>query len=115
MFTRIGSKIKGFAKFTCWVGIIGSVILGFAVGATSYSPLGLLVALIGSLLSWIGSFTLYGFGELIDTAMRIEDILIRTDGIGQKKEMPSIWYCTSCGQQNTNNSSQCKNCGKHRE
>ena len=114
MFNWIGSKIKGFTKFICWVGIIGSVLLGISLG--SMSPVaGLLIALVGSLLSWISSFVLYGFGELIDSVMQINDLLSRTDGIGVKKEIPSIWYCTSCGQQNTNISAQCKKCGKYRE
>ena len=114
MFDWIGAKIKGYAKLVCWVGIIGSVILGFVVG--NQMPLvGFLVAVVGALLSWVGSFMLYGFGELVDTVMHINDTLNRTDGIGQKKELSNIWYCPSCGQQNTNNSSQCKSCGKFRE
>ena len=114
MFDWIGSKIKGYTKFICWIGIIGSVVLGFAMG--SQVPLaGFLVALIGSLFSWISSFILYGFGELVDSVMRINDMLNRTNGIGHKVEVPTVWYCTSCGQQNTNNSAQCKKCGKFRE
>ena len=74
MFNFIGGKIKALAKVVCWLGIIGSVITGIGMMASSRESeiiLGILVIILGSLISWIGSFFTYGFGELIETADRI--------------------------------------------
>ena len=77
MFDDIGGKIQGLAKVICWIGIIASVITGIAMitSATNryYTNQGLLwtgiaVMILGSLLSWVGSFTLYGFGELVENS-----------------------------------------------
>lgn len=87
MFNNIGGKIKGLAKFMCWLGIIVSVIAGIIliIGATnrngyySYTDTnmiitGILVMVMGSILSWIGSFVLYGFGELVDNSSRLVEL-----------------------------------------
>lgn len=77
MFDNIGKKIKGLATIICWIGIVASIFGGFGVWvAFSNGPGGLLfflvIAGVGSLFSWIGSFVLYGFGELIDKVANIE-------------------------------------------
>ncbi len=85
MFKNIGKKIKVLAKVLCWIGIVLSVISGIAVMASgnntvslngSYavvSPVitGLIVIVIGCLMSWIGSFFAYGFGQLIENSDEI--------------------------------------------
>lgn len=78
MFTNIGDKIKNLASVLAWLGIIGSIIGGIvmiAVGLESseiFVLFGFLTAIAGSLVSWIGSFLLYGFGELIDRVAQID-------------------------------------------
>ena len=87
MFSNIGGKIKGLAKFICWVGIISSVVAGIVLiisshnsnGYYSYTDTnmiiaGILVMLFGSILSWIGSFVLYGFGELVDNSSKLVEL-----------------------------------------
>lgn len=81
MFENIGGKIKTLAKVLCWVGIIVSIILAIimfiSAGDASYSEEGLYrglgfgFLLVAPLLSWISSFLLYGFGELIETNCEI--------------------------------------------
>lgn len=80
MFTNIGKKIMGLAKFVCWLGIILSVLLGILIivtgqssftvnGVTTSAPsvlVGVLVIVIGVIASWISSWMTYGFGRLID-------------------------------------------------
>jgi len=83
MFNHIGRKIKGLAKFICWLGIILSVLVGIIMivggsnvdvsgveGAEALQSLGwvggVLFIIIGCLASWIGSFFTYGFGQLIE-------------------------------------------------
>jgi len=68
MFDNIGGKIKSLAQVMCWIGIIGSVISGFVMIGTNedLAFLGFVVMVVGSLVSWVSSFTLYGFGQLIE-------------------------------------------------
>ncbi len=94
MFNNIGGKIKGLAKFLCWLGIILSVIIGViliiaAASSRSYTfdgygeritlssggsvVAGILVIVFGSLASWIGSFFMYGFGELVENSKKVAD------------------------------------------
>lgn len=77
MFSNIGGKIKGLAKFVCGAGIIASVLGGILIGVIGGEFIypssaavftAFFVAILGSIFSWLGSFLLYGFGELIDKA-----------------------------------------------
>lgn len=79
MFNNIGRKIKTLAKVICWIGIIISVVAGvvMVVGSTSsYDSTvgivgGILTAVLGSLFSWLGSFMMVGFGELVEKTAEI--------------------------------------------
>ena len=69
MFDNIGKKIKILAYVLTWVGIIASVITGIAMMNSFDSivkTIGLVVLIVGSLLSWTSSFIIYGFGQLIE-------------------------------------------------
>lgn len=81
MFTKMGSKIKMLAKVSCWIGIVYSVIFFvmtlIAVGDKTQIMLGFLTLVLGPLLSWIGSFVLYGFGELIENSAVCADLAVK--------------------------------------
>lgn len=81
MFNNIGSKIKALAKVICWIGIIASIIggIGCIVADEDMILYGLLIAIFGSLFSWIGSFFTYGFGELIDNSSKLVAIAEKTE------------------------------------
>ena len=66
MFDHIGSKIKIVAQVITWIGILASLIGGIVIMALTESPSGFLVMIAGSLVSWLSSLTLYGFGQLIE-------------------------------------------------
>ena len=66
MFNNIGSKIKAVAQVITWIGIISSIIGGIVIMALQESPIGVLVIIGGSFISWLSSLTLYGFGQLIE-------------------------------------------------
>ena len=70
MFDNIGSKIKTLAKVCCVIEIIGCVIGGITCISIDEALAGIGIALIlgGSLLSYVGSFALYGFGQLVDNS-----------------------------------------------
>ena len=86
MFDNIGRKIKTLAKILCWVGIAFSVIAGIAImssgngsltingtpAAVSPAVIGIIYMIIGCLVSWIGSFFAYGFGQLIENSEEIK-------------------------------------------
>ena len=74
MFNNIGGKIKAVASICARVGIILSCLIGF-IFLFFDALIGILIAGIGSLCSWISSFLLYGFGELIYTHHQILEIL----------------------------------------
>lgn len=69
-YNNIGGKIQGLAKIIFIIGAIFSVIGGIGmIGAFDGEALGFLTAIVviivGAIGSWIGSWMLYGFGELI--------------------------------------------------
>ena len=59
MYKDIGRMIKTLAEIICWIGIIVCGILGIYTGR-------LIITIVGALASWLSTFVLYGFGELID-------------------------------------------------
>lgn len=81
MFNEIGKKIKKLAEILCWIGIIVSIIMTFVlwgIGADSYELesyilIGLIVGILGSLTSWVGSFFMFGFGDLIDSTAQLKE------------------------------------------
>lgn len=70
MFDNIGNKIKTLAKATCWLGIIGSIILALYYLIQEDAPvfIAVLIAVFGSLASWGGSWVEYGFGQLVENS-----------------------------------------------
>lgn len=100
MFSNIGGKIKGLAVAICIIGIVISVICGLGViaGTSMFgfagelavggAPSGVLVMLVGSFFSWICSFPLYGFGQLVQNSDRISASLNR---LGSQKGNGEWW------------------------
>ncbi|MDR1801421.1 MAG: hypothetical protein LBQ95_06255 [Lachnospiraceae bacterium] len=87
-YNNIGRKISGFAKIIAIIGIVCSIIGGLYLIITGFSMMrysvgagfgmvfgGLLSAALGSLASWIGSWILYGFGEIITTLYSVNERL----------------------------------------
>lgn len=86
MFSNIGRKIQITAKVICWVGIVCSVVaglalLGYGVTEMKWSMVhglsmvvgGAAAALLGSVISWVSSFVMIGFGILVEKAEEIAD------------------------------------------
>ena len=73
MYRHIGRKIMVVAKVFAWIGIIASVLggIGMMAANSDLAVLGIAVAVLGSLLSWINSFVLCGFGQLVDNSDEI--------------------------------------------
>lgn len=101
MFSNIGKKIKTLAKVMCWIGIICSILVGLfvilfgsyigefatqvsaageelqvlgavlTIAGRSSIPFGVLIMVVGSLVSWLKSFTLIGYGEIVEETAKI--------------------------------------------
>ncbi len=81
MFDNIGGKIKALAKVVCWCGIIASTICAIAAWSQNSryqnnTINGIIILVVGCLISWIGSFYTYGFGQLIENSDIIKNKLI---------------------------------------
>ena len=76
MFENIGGKIKTLATVCTIIGIVVSIAVGIFYGAEADFLAGLLIIILGCLSSWIGSFLLYGFGELIENTTEIRKNMI---------------------------------------
>lgn len=71
MWENIGRRLQGLAKVICWLGIIGSVITAIVLWSQNsrYQPtvlLGIIYLVIGCLVSWIGSWSMYGLGLVVE-------------------------------------------------
>lgn len=66
MFDNIGSKIKGCAYATFFLGVIASIISGITLSVSVGDIIVVLTIMLGSVGSWIVSLLIYGFGELVD-------------------------------------------------
>ena len=65
VFNNISKKIKILSYVCTIVGILCSFIFGFVL-LKSKNNVGIAVIILGSFISWVASFTLYGFGQLIE-------------------------------------------------
>ena len=72
MFNNIGSKIKSLAIVVTVIGIVVSIIIGLSIIEHSISY-GLFTIIIGCFISWVSSFFMYGFGELIEKTSQIAE------------------------------------------
>lgn len=143
MFNNIGDKIKTLALIICIIGMAASVIGAIAICWEDSDDFirALLTAAVGCLASWVGSFCLYGFGELIEeTAMnrRINEQLLsfmsrqqnpETEPTGTERAAAvetheskgggvywpdGCWNCRKCGTENKREDLFCRECGEYK-
>lgn len=75
MFDDIGSKIKGLAIGVFALGAIGAGILGLVLMSNEVVLFGLLIMAAGIAIAYVGSFRLYGYGQLIENSDAIVQLL----------------------------------------
>lgn len=77
MFSNIGEKLKNLATVVTIIGIIAGVIVLISMVSMDDDLIfsGLLTGIVIALVSWIGSFALYGFGTLISSSQNTERLL----------------------------------------
>lgn len=73
MYNNIGGKIKGLTKTIAVLGALAPIVIGLGLMFSDENLflVGLLVIAVGCLISWISSWLLYGFGELIENTALI--------------------------------------------
>ncbi|MBO5746926.1 MAG: hypothetical protein J6S13_07535 [Clostridia bacterium] len=80
-FDNVGTKIKSFTKWYCWVSIIviwvASIICffaGFADDDTVFlSLVAIIAAVIMPFIIWVNSWMMYALGELVESNMEIRN------------------------------------------
>ena len=121
MFDNIGGKIKGLAKVifiisACFIVLLGIILMtSLQMYGSFYSLIfGLIFMAIGILFSWISSWFLYGFGQLIENS----DVLVK-----ESKKQTNVLqrlasendknqnFNTNNGQGNASGTHYCTYCG----
>jgi len=144
MWDNIGGKIKTLAKVIAWLGIISSIIGGiiliiegvrinqnswFGGGGGLFIGIGFGTIIGGVIFSWIGSWFMYGFGELIENSETIVyntskiERPLRTSSESNLSNIPPVnpaqvnygdnWVC-KCGKKNPTTAPNCKECGEYK-
>lgn len=124
MFDNIGGKIKVLAMVGCLIGTVASLILagnilidGLIGEKSDGLWVGFVILIAGPLLSWIGSFTLYGFGQLVENSDILvenqeENLQMQKTAAAQnvKKQPGKKWKCTQCGMEIVSDYNYCPYC-----
>ena len=71
MYKGIGGKIKTLAGVITCIGILLSIVSGVVLMTKGYALVGVLVMLAGFLFSWISTFILYGFGQMVENSDKL--------------------------------------------
>ena len=86
MFNNIGDKLRSLAVAICWIGIGVFIILGaaamymgFKMHIAGLAAGGVLVFILGPILSWVSVLVLYAFGDLVSDVQEIKELLYQTD------------------------------------
>ena len=81
MYSKIGNKIKNFTMIISAVGIILAFLTGLGIIMSDddlvFLGIIIMIMIICTILFWISGFVLYGFGELIERLISIDNNLIK--------------------------------------
>ena len=121
MFDNIGEKLKKLAKVEAILGIIASIISGFSTIDKEMVLVGVIIIVVGSVASWVGSWVTYGIGEAVENSEAILYRLRQSESVqnpahapqtAAKVAGPDEWKC-ECGRVNKKYVTTCS-CGKNR-
>ena len=119
MWSDMGQKLKILAQVICVLGMIASLVYAIIIWSQKNQPStfwpGLLMLVAGCILSWVGSWILYGFGLIVERAENgytISDKGIRLPDGGTMPAIWSTWTCPDCKTENPQSRAVCLNCGK---
>ena len=105
-FDDIGTKIKNFTKWCCWIEIIlvliGTPITGIYLTIMIENALPVILsipaAFIAALVVWISAWPMYAFGELVESSASSRNLIAKinkkeNETVSQKveeEELPEI-------------------------
>ncbi|MBQ9162872.1 MAG: hypothetical protein IJX74_06315 [Clostridia bacterium] len=74
MYGKIGKTIKSLAAVIAVLEVLVAVVAGVVCmfGGSTGIITGIVIIVLGTVLAWISFVMIYGFGELIDIAAKIE-------------------------------------------
>ena len=93
-FDNIGGKIKNLAKWSCWITIlliwIAAPIAFIVLVSDDWTAylcwIPLVGAIVGPVFVWIGSWTMYAFGEFVEDIHAMRDKEGTTEEVKAKRE-----------------------------
>lgn len=90
MFDNIGTKIKNVVKVVLVIGVILEVAAAIICFAEEYVLLGFVFLLVCPILSWLGTWLTYAFGELVENVNTITKLLKHKIVEKQKSNMEMV-------------------------
>ena len=72
LYSNIGGKIKSWAIAIFVLEALAAIIWGFSLLGNELFLAGVLVLIVGPIVSWISSWLLYAFGELVEKTVENE-------------------------------------------
>lgn len=114
LYQNIGRKIKTIAIVNVILSTLFSVIFGFVYLALEHKIiLATIIIILGPILSFISSFTLYGFGELIEKTKENADNTFRIIEILTSDSQYKTVQSNKCTTQDFINYPKTENIAKH--
>ena len=86
MFEDVGRTIKNIAIVAFALLCFGGIITGIVLMSADHVGLGLLILVLGPLVAFVSSCVLYGFGEIVDTALVLR---FRDERVGTQNTAPA--------------------------
>lgn len=86
MFNHVGEKIKKVTVVFCIIGIVLSIVGGGVLMYYEQVLAGVLTAILGSLLCWVGSLVTYAIGSIEDNLTVLTDIACKKALAESKKD-----------------------------
>ncbi len=74
MFNNIGKKIKALALILAGIGFIFSIVYFIVLIKESLLKVGINTVVLIAVISFVGSFILYGFGELVENSKKLVEL-----------------------------------------
>ncbi len=128
------STFKAITVIILILGIIGSIIFGFALKriVDDFNVTIFISGIIGTVLYCLPLFAIVGILENQETIMweqnrqakksssspdnsvTVSNSKMDLSAIASNKDMTSFWTCPKCGERNSRNSRICKGCGREK-
>ena len=74
MFTNVGEKIKKVTVVMCIISMLASIIFSIVLMCQGYFFLGILVAVLGCVFSYVSSLLSYAIGSIEDHLRVLTDV-----------------------------------------